>query len=580
MLTPLAVLLGCPWISDADQAARLDPDGDGVLWPDDCADDDADVFPGAKEICDDGIDNDCDEVVDACDADGDGSVLPADCDDDDAAVFPGAEEICDDAKDNDCDEVIDACDADGDGVVWPTDCDDDDAAVYPDAAEVCNDGRDNDCDGVNDGCRLAGQAQFEAGSGWGRAVEADATGVALAAMDATGDGVTDLVAATPMALDDASSQAGGVRVWAGPLGTDVGAAAAWAEVTSPYAGGEAGWVLANGDFDDDGDQELAMGAPWMWDVYETGAVVLVNLPLAAGPQVATPGLVGRAGVDERLGGGLAAVRTAEGVDALAVAVGELGGSGTGGLCLFAPAAAGDDPDDARWCASLGPNGGFTGGYLATLPDTDGDGLDELAVGNPGISDVAYSAGAVWVVEPADGAASAHIAWTEDSAYAGWSVAGPGDVDGDGYGDLIVGAPGEAGWTGAARLFTGPLGAELTSADATAVILPTAGEVYVGFTVQGTGDMDEDGHAEVAVAAPLDVDYLGRVGLFYGPVTGTVALSDAAFTVLGTTSGDTVGWSILGPADLDDDGFGDLAIGGPALYSTGLGAIAWFQGVTQ
>ena len=175
------------------------PDG-WVLDAQDCDDSRADVHVGAAEWCD-GVDNDCDSLVDEEDAvdavvwyadvDGDGfgdadnttlaCSLPfgfvadaGDCDDFDADVRPTALEICD-ALDNDCDGLVDDADpdvdltraglwyadVDGDGfgagvgvsscaapsgsVADDTDCDDADAAVNPAAQEICND-VDDDCD--------------------------------------------------------------------------------------------------------------------------------------------------------------------------------------------------------------------------------------------------------------------------------------------------------------------------------------------------------------------------------------------------------------------------------------------------
>jgi hypothetical protein len=154
----------------------------------DCDDADAGIHPGATEYCNDGVDNDCDLLVDAedpdaigcqpscSDGDGDGFAIegaecgPIDCDDADASVNPNALEDCTDEVDNDCDQLVDSMDpdatdcppdcidTDGDGyasnggVCGPIDCDDDDASVHPGAIDTCGNGIDEDCSGNDAAC--------------------------------------------------------------------------------------------------------------------------------------------------------------------------------------------------------------------------------------------------------------------------------------------------------------------------------------------------------------------------------------------------------------------------------------------
>ena len=131
----------------------VDNDGDGVTENQgDCNDADASIFPGATEVCGDGIDQDCDLADEPCppdpadvDNDGDGvTENEGDCDDTNASIFPGAPETCGDGIDQNCDGADEACppdpndvDNDGDGMTENHgDCDDGDASVYLGAPET------------------------------------------------------------------------------------------------------------------------------------------------------------------------------------------------------------------------------------------------------------------------------------------------------------------------------------------------------------------------------------------------------------------------------------------------------------
>ena len=140
----------CPAFTYDNGDCVYDNDGDGVDTNTDCDDGEATIYPGATEVFNDGIDQDCDGL-DTIDADNDGVESTLDCDDNDATIYPGATEVQSDGIDQDCDGVDAApgVDNDGDGFDSIADCDDTDASVYPSAAEILGDGIDQDCDGVD-----------------------------------------------------------------------------------------------------------------------------------------------------------------------------------------------------------------------------------------------------------------------------------------------------------------------------------------------------------------------------------------------------------------------------------------------
>ncbi|HKB16072.1 MAG TPA: VCBS repeat-containing protein, partial [Planctomycetota bacterium] len=155
---------------------------------------------------------------------------------------------------------------------------------------------------------------------------------------------------------------------------------------------------------------------------------------------------------------------------------------------------------------------------------------------------------------------------QNGGWRGMSVAGPGDLDGDGVPDLLVGCANEVAGapgfgSGVGRVFSGATGVQVL-----AVSDPTPGE-HLGWSVAGTGDADGDAVPDLLLGAP-DSDPAGSVdagrAVLFSGSSGSVL---ASFT--GSGGGDLLGRSVAGAGDVNADGFADFALGIPGADPAGV-----------
>ena len=195
---------------------------------------------------------------------------------------------------------------------------------------------------------------------------------------------------------------------------------------------------------------------------------------------------------------------------------------------------------------------FFGSSLAGLPDVDGDGQPDYAVGAPGER-------AVRVYSGSDGGLVVALFGPELGF--GCDIDSAGDVDGDGIGDIIVGFL-ESG--GGARVLSCPGGAVVHEVHGAALGL----ELGSGFgeQVAGLGDLDGDGRSEFAVSSKFERSGTGLVRTFTG-ATGTLLR-----TVAGPRVGLRFGSSIASAGDVDADGVPDMIVGAPSIQGSLRGSL--------
>ncbi|MCB9698669.1 MAG: FG-GAP repeat protein, partial [Alphaproteobacteria bacterium] len=251
---------------------------------------------------------------------------------------------------------------------------------------------------------------------------------------------------------------------------------------------------------------------------------------------------------------------------------------------------------AAWSA-LGTVDASFGESVALAGDVNGDGYDDVLVGAPGHSNGELEEGGAFLYLGSPTGLQLVPAWTAESNQAGArfgaSVASAGDVNGDGYDDVVIGAPAYSGTLarqGLATLYLG--GAAGLSPTATWSTEGQWASSSLGTSVASAGDVNSDGYDDVIVGAPgvegstptgVIILGTGQVRLFLGSASGLSAApdwqDDEFFSLFGTTvacAGDVNGdgFDDVAVSDVSFSGFIEVFHGGPS----GLTTVSWVYGL--
>ncbi len=214
--------------------------------------------------------------------------------------------------------------------------------------------------------------------------------------------------------------------------------------------------------------------------------------------------------------------------------------------------------------------------VASAGDVNGDGYDDVVVGATYYNS---QTGRAYVFTGSATGLSSTAATTLDgettSSYFGYSAAGAGDVNGDGYDDVGVGAYGYNSFTGRAYLYLGS-----ASGLSSFAVTTLDGELtlnYFGYSVAGTGDVNGDGYDDVVLGAYGYNSYTGRAYVYPGSASGLS--STAATTLNGETTNKVFGYSVAGAGDVNGDGHDDVVVGAP-YYNDNTGRAYVYLGYTD
>jgi len=219
-------------------------------------------------------------------------------------------------------------------------------------------------------------------------------------------------------------------------------------------------------------------------------------------------------------------------------------------------------------------GNYNFGYsVSTAGDVNGDGFSDVVV-----SGYAYSAnrGRAYIYYGGlimDNIADKTLEGVVAGGFFGFSLTGAGDVNGDGFPDVLVGAYAVSSFTGAAYLFYGGTNMD-TIADVTFTGETTSS--FLGQSVADAGDVNGDGYSDLLIAAPNYSSVRGRAYIYYGgPAMDNVA--DVVFT--GELTGIQFG-RVSGVGDVNGDGYSDILIGAQGYQSLKGRAYLFYGGTTM
>ena len=427
-------------------------------------------------------------------------------------------------------------------------------------------------------------------------------GGAAFAGDFDGDGLDDLAIGAPQEVLGGNARSGAAFLFRGRVSgltpvtvLDQGSSGLGANET----GDEFGTSFAAGDFDGDGRDDLAIGAPG--EAPGTGArsgVVFLFLEGNIPDRVIDQTGLGANEAGDRFGQALVA--------------GDFDGDGFDDLAVGAPGEApGSDPKSGGVFLFLGSENGLVAhafidqsglgmnelddlfGSALSAGDFDADGRDDLAVGAPGEAPgTEPRSGAVFVFEgtddglaPKDVIVQGALGQNEHGDLFGSALAS-GDFDGDGQADLAVGAPGEAPGSdprsGGVFVFRGPALQGERFLDQSGLGSNEAGD-ELGSALS-SGDFNGDGRDDLAVGAPGEAPGAqpksGAAFVFRGTAVGLVPDTFLVQSGLSTNQhGERFG-AALASGDFNGDARDDLAIGAPgegATAAAGPGGVFVFRG---
>jgi hypothetical protein len=386
--------------------------------------------------------------------------------------------------------------------------------------------------------------------------------------DINGDGCADVIVGA-YGYDNGQTDEGAVFVYYGSRTTGLSDSPDWTAESNQESSWFGRCVSAAGDVNGDGYADVIVGAAY-YDNSETNeGAAFVYYGSAAGPSAGHNWKIESNQAGATFGISVSTAGDVNGDGFADVIIGayayDNGQIDEGAAFVYYGSATGL-PDSPDWMGECNQAGAHLGISVSTAGDVNGDGYADIIVGASWYSNGQTEEGAAFVWYGSATGLSASPDWSDESdnasAHFGRAVSTAGDVNGDGYSDVVIGAFWyDNGQTDEGAVFVYHGSATGLSASPDWTVESNQAGAYFGRAVSTAGDVNGDGYADIIVGADCydngQTDE-GKVFVYYGSATGLSSSPD--WTAESNQNGAHLGISVSTAGDVNGDGYADIIVG--------------------